>query len=95
MYTKKFGLQFFGEELSTKKEFHNCVDHCAVAVQKDSDDYLPSRSGSDSTCFLVKYLSIDIPRGTCKISQDKITYEMKIIMNFNVANSVIYEYAYT
>lgn len=60
MYTKKFGLQFFGEDLSTKKEFHNCVDHCAVAVQKDSDDYLPSRSGSDSTCFLVKYLSIYI-----------------------------------
>ena len=40
-YAKKLGLHF-GEELPTEREFGNFVDHYAVAMKKDSSDYVPS-----------------------------------------------------
>ena len=43
--------------------------------------------GRDSTCFLAKYLSIDITRGSYKISRVK-THEIKNVTDFNVADSV-------
>ena len=49
--------------------------------------YVPSGFGRDSTCFLAKYLSIDITRGSYKISRDKKSRD-KNVTDFNVADSV-------
>ena len=55
-------------------------------MKKDSGDYFTLRFGSNNAHLLVKYSSLDIAQGTHKISQDKISHEIKIIMGFNVAN---------
>ena len=54
-YAKKLGLHF-GEELPTEREFGNFVDRYAVAVKKDSSDYVPENSfRSDHAHFVAKY----------------------------------------
>ena len=50
-------------------------------------DNVPSGFGRDPTCFLAKYWSIDITRGSYKISRDKKSQD-KNVMDFNVADSV-------
>ena len=50
MYTNKFGLQFFGKELSSKEEFANRY-HIAMK----SGDYIFLRFKRDSAYVLVKY----------------------------------------
>ena len=55
---KKLGLHF-GKELATEREFSNFVDCYAVAIKKDSIDYVPSgfenSFRSDPACYVAKY----------------------------------------
>ena len=57
-HAKKLGLHF-GKELPTEREFGNFVDCYAVAVKKDSNDYVPSgfenSFRSDHALFIAKY----------------------------------------
>ena len=57
-YAKRFVLHF-GKELPTEREFGNFVDYYAVAVKKDSSDYVPSgfkySFRSDHAHFIAKY----------------------------------------
>ena len=92
IYTKKLGL-YFGEELPTEREFGNFVDCYAVAVKKDSSDYVPSgfenSFRSDHACYVAKYSKYKHCMKTLvKILQDELSNEIKIATNFNVANSV-------
>ena len=64
MYVYRFVLHF-GKELPTEREFGNFVDRYAVAMKKDSSDYVPSgfenSFRSDPACFIA---SINIAQRT-------------------------------
>ena len=55
-YTKKFVLHF-GKELPTEREFGNFVDHYAVAVKKDSSDYVPSGFENSFRSYSARYVA--------------------------------------
>ena len=55
-YTKKFVLHF-GKELSTEREFGNFVDHHAVAVKKDSSDYVSSGFENSFRSYPATYIA--------------------------------------